>query len=545
MTLTASGATVARQRPPQPARLPPRRDIAWGRPSVARARISTPIPPDVSRIPSHPKKVQAAAWPAPIQRCGIGSSCDCPPHEKLAGVRRDLETGADRAAAALHARALTSGTDIMFRSGAYQPGTPGGDRLLAHELSHVLQQRSGPVSGTDIGGGIPVFPSSQPGVIQRHLVVGQADDPLEAEADRVADRVMSSGVQPIYAGPAARIGRKCTDCGDDEKKLQAKRLGAPRAGSGQAPEIVHAVLGSAGQPLDSEALHFFGRRFGRDFSTVRVHADGRAAESAASIGAQAYTVGSDIVFGAGRLDLASRPGWKLLAHELTHVVQQAGAGRHPVPIRRQDVDTGGEEDHVGPGNSAESNAPGSVTITEDLFEPQEEPAATQLQASADSSAELSVRRQASDPRIADIPPPSPFPGTDDWLSGEVVDQAGSLYGMSCQDRRERGFYVMWNQRTNKSFPGETAIGDPVKGCHPAEIHLGPMPPDRKPIFAVGWFHTHPPANPGCRKTGVGPSDVDKNTSRSSGLPGMVADTVTATSPCGDFGYFFFGPEIRQ
>jgi Domain of unknown function (DUF4157) len=190
MTLTASGATVARQRPPQPARLPPRRDIAWGRPSVARARIPAPIPPDVSRIPVHPKKIQAAAWPAPIQRCGIGSSCDCPPHEKLAGVRRDLETaisgggaplphatrgamerrfasdfasvrvhtgaGADRAAAALHARALTSGTDILFRSGAYRPGTPGGDRLLAHELSHVLQQRSGPVSGTDIGGGIAI-----------------------------------------------------------------------------------------------------------------------------------------------------------------------------------------------------------------------------------------------------------------------------------------------------------------------------------------------------------------------------------------------------
>jgi hypothetical protein len=67
-------------------------------------------------------------------------------------------------------------------------------------------------------------------------------------------------------------------------------------------------------------------RLGVDFSGVRIHVNSEAADSARSIGAKAYTVGSDIVFGAGRYDVKSPEGRKLLAHELTHVVQQAGAG---------------------------------------------------------------------------------------------------------------------------------------------------------------------------------------------------------------------------
>ena len=99
-------------------------------------------------------------------------------------------------------------------------------------------------------------------------------------------------------------------------------------GSGQfrpdtAPPAVHEVLNSPGQPLDAVSRAFFGPRFGRDFSHVRVHSDAKAAASARDVGAPAYTVGADLVFAGGEYNPSSEAGQKLLAHELTHHVQQA------------------------------------------------------------------------------------------------------------------------------------------------------------------------------------------------------------------------------
>lgn len=92
-----------------------------------------------------------------------------------------------------------------------------------------------------------------------------------------------------------------------------------------APPIVHDVLNSPGQPLDSATRAFFEPRFGHDFGRVRVHAGEQAEQSAQDINAHAYTVGHHIVFGAGRLSPHTVEGLQLLAHELTHVVQQTGA----------------------------------------------------------------------------------------------------------------------------------------------------------------------------------------------------------------------------
>jgi hypothetical protein len=89
---------------------------------------------------------------------------------------------------------------------------------------------------------------------------------------------------------------------------------------------VHTVLNSPGQPLDIAAREFMEPRFHRDFSQVRVHTDEQAASSARAINAAAFTVGSHVVFGAGRFAPGTRDGHELLAHELAHVVQQAGDG---------------------------------------------------------------------------------------------------------------------------------------------------------------------------------------------------------------------------
>ncbi|HLI88385.1 MAG TPA: DUF4157 domain-containing protein, partial [Ktedonobacteraceae bacterium] len=88
------------------------------------------------------------------------------------------------------------------------------------------------------------------------------------------------------------------------------------------PPIVHDVLNSSGQPLDVGTRAFMEPRFGFDFSRVRVHADARAAESTQAVNALAYTVGHNVVFGTGQYAPGTNEGRRLLAHELTHVVQQ-------------------------------------------------------------------------------------------------------------------------------------------------------------------------------------------------------------------------------
>jgi hypothetical protein len=128
-----------------------------------------------------------------------------------------------------------------------------------------------------------------------------------------------------------------------------------------APPIVDDVLHSPGQPLDGAARGLMESRFGRDFTRVRVHADAAAAESARVVNAHAYTVGSDIVFAAGRYSPQTDAGRRLLAHELTHVVQQRMASS---PDRGQlaigDADAPEEQAADQAARSLFETTPGSV-----------------------------------------------------------------------------------------------------------------------------------------------------------------------------------------
>ena len=95
------------------------------------------------------------------------------------------------------------------------------------------------------------------------------------------------------------------------------------------PPMVHEVLKSPGQSLDDDTRTFMESRLSHDFSQVRVHIDSRAADSARAVNALAYTVGRDVIFGAGRYAPNTRVGQRLLAHELAHVMQQQGATVDP------------------------------------------------------------------------------------------------------------------------------------------------------------------------------------------------------------------------
>jgi hypothetical protein len=116
-------------------------------------------------------------------------------------------------------------------------------------------------------------------------------------------------------------GGECAEC-RQKREGMVQRAALTAAPMHAVPPIVPAVLSSPGQLLDAGARAFMEPRFGHDFSGVRVHTDAKAAESARAVNALAYTVGMDVVFGEGKYAPGTSEGRRLLAHELTHVVQQ-------------------------------------------------------------------------------------------------------------------------------------------------------------------------------------------------------------------------------
>lgn len=182
-------------------------------------------------------------------------------------------------------------------------------------------------------------------VIQRKLSVSHPDDAHEREADRVADQVMRSTA--LQSPVASRIQR-----------IQLAPSG-PSDGNTVAPQslqLVDEVLRSPGQSLDKETNEFMGSRFGNDFAGVRVHTGQHADRSARELNALAYTVGNDIVFASGHYNPRSEPGKRLIAHELTHVMQQSNELR---PYRDK-----------GHSHSIHFGENDTGTLVEDSFDPE-------------------------------------------------------------------------------------------------------------------------------------------------------------------------------
>lgn len=175
--------------------------------------------------------------------------------------------------------------------------------------------------------------------IQCKLTVGAADDPLEEEADMVAEKVMrmpeTSFIQQQYAY-------------NGEEKLQRKPLSSfiqrkenlPAAGTDTALGDRVSASKENGQPMGASAKSFMESRFGADFSGVRIHTGTAAAQLSADLNAQAFTTGNDIYFNEGKYSPETAGGRHLLAHELTHVIQQDTNG---LSIQRKPGDIGKPE----------------------------------------------------------------------------------------------------------------------------------------------------------------------------------------------------------
>jgi len=171
--------------------------------------------------------------------------------------------------------------------------------------------------------------------IQRKLTVGEEDDEFEREADKNANRVMRMPEQGF-------IQRKCQEC---EKEEKLRRLPASKAlGSfvqsntgavSQAGEGVAGAIQSSrgkGQSLDRSTRSFMSSRMGSEFADVNVHTDAEAVQLNRQLNSKAFTLGRDIYFNEGQYRPNSAGGKHLLAHELTHVMQQTGSIRRaPMP----------------------------------------------------------------------------------------------------------------------------------------------------------------------------------------------------------------------
>jgi hypothetical protein len=186
------------------------------------------------------------------------------------------------------------------------------------------------------------------GRLQAKLKVSHPSDPYEQEADRVAEQVVNNNVSfsfPKFTnnnsnGTNKKINRKCDACSmennlkdEEEKDL---KISMKRTNNGGRTELsdshstaINSILSEIGKPLDRQTRDYMEPRFGYDFSNVRIHSDRDAvSRSSESVNALAFTVDNNIVFGNGKYNPNTKEGKRLLAHELTHVIQQTGESKY-------------------------------------------------------------------------------------------------------------------------------------------------------------------------------------------------------------------------
>jgi Domain of unknown function (DUF4157) len=169
-------------------------------------------------------------------------------------------------------------------------------------------------------------------IIQPKLTINSPGDKYEQEADAMANKVMQkNSLSSSYVQNSGLIGasiqRKCVACEEEEKSKPVMRKESGKFGGLQVSNSFSSTLNTtkgAGNILPKSTRSFMENAFSTDFSGVRIHADSQANNMSQSINAKAFTHGNDIYFGAGQYAPNSDSGKSLLAHELTHTIQQEG-----------------------------------------------------------------------------------------------------------------------------------------------------------------------------------------------------------------------------
>ncbi len=229
--------------------------------------------------------------------------------------------------------------------GARSRATTERDDQDEHEDHHAIRQASGsvwdfskiPLYPADPSGGREAVSrqtaSSLRGILQRKVVVGDVNDPLEHEADRIAEAVLASSPSLASDGSPQRPPITIRAAGET-----VPRDAAPGNHAGARVGGSETVVADGGAPLSADLRSYFEPRFGHDFSQVRVHTGAKAIAAAARVGARAFTVGSNIAFSANRYAPITQAGRRLIAHELAHVVQ--GETGRTTKLHRQPTGSG-------------------------------------------------------------------------------------------------------------------------------------------------------------------------------------------------------------
>lgn len=187
------------------------------------------------------------------------------------------------------------------KNGQFQP--------VANKASGLLQRKCSSCGNHTVAGGECNECSKRKRLpLQTKLAVSEPGDIYEQEADRIADQVLAAPLHSRVSYTPPRIQR-----------FTSQSTGQTEA----VPESVDRVLASSGSPLEPGLRQDMEQRFGYDFSAVRVHYGTDAQQSTQELNANAYTIGRNIAFGAGRFAPATHQGRRLIAHELAHVVQQS------------------------------------------------------------------------------------------------------------------------------------------------------------------------------------------------------------------------------
>lgn len=268
----------------------------------------------------------------------------------------------------------------------------------SHDQPALLIQRK---AACACGGGCPRCQNSN--AASARLKISTPQDSFEQEADRTAEQMMRmpgpAQAQATRLSARAQLQRECAACAlpphppliadVEEVRLQAKRAtDEPAAVTTDVQTQINGLQQQSGQPLPPSLRTFFEPRFGQDFGAVRVHTGAGAAQSTQAVNAHAYTVGRDIVFAPGQYAPETTAGRRLLAHELTHVVQQQASKNFAfAPQSRQEA------------NPASIHTASPTVLQRDLARPPSgTPNALQSLSEADMQAAIQFNQQRfSDP----------------------------------------------------------------------------------------------------------------------------------------------------
>ncbi|MBW2258764.1 MAG: DUF4157 domain-containing protein, partial [Deltaproteobacteria bacterium] len=257
-------------------------------------------------------------------------------------VRVHLGSQSAQAAEALEAHAFALGAHLFFGPGEWAPGTPGGDRILAHELTHVQQHDRGElphdegVSDPSDRAEVDAY-ANEDRILSQLSGIGSADlagmeeEELSLEAPESAEDVQAEGAGEPSGGDAPEDPVSGDDGPDAPAMREAKHPSV--LDKTTATELIRR---SRGAPLPPAIAGRMAAVLGHDFSKVRVHTDADAVEAADRLDARAFALGSHVFFAEGAWAPGTSEGDERIAHELTHVVQH-DEGRLPAPTSELEV----------------------------------------------------------------------------------------------------------------------------------------------------------------------------------------------------------------